>query len=267
MSCAARFYAARGFEQIAHLYLRNARTRYLRWGADGKVRQLDELSSAPAGGRASARPDEHDRGAGRTSRPRDGDQGVASRLGRDRSRKADRHADAHRDRAGGAERGLLILFARGRAADRGGSHDRRRHGDRAPARRARDRGRAAGIGSPLRPAHAGERDSRRCRGPVLVCGGSIHPSAPGPFHSLPAADQPGQTHRRALSREQPGSSRLRAGPHRGAEAARLAGRDLAREQPLVPRSRGTRSEDPAPGRRQHHRDLHLGPRRSDSRGQ
>jgi PAS domain S-box-containing protein len=40
---AARFYAARGFTQIAHLYLRNARFCYLRWGATGKVRQLDEL--------------------------------------------------------------------------------------------------------------------------------------------------------------------------------------------------------------------------------
>jgi PAS domain S-box-containing protein len=40
---AARFYAARGFEQIAQLYLRNARQCYLRWGADGKVRQLDQL--------------------------------------------------------------------------------------------------------------------------------------------------------------------------------------------------------------------------------
>jgi len=40
---AARFYAARDFEQIAHLYLRNARRCYLTWGADGKVRQLDEL--------------------------------------------------------------------------------------------------------------------------------------------------------------------------------------------------------------------------------
>jgi PAS domain S-box-containing protein len=39
---AARFYASRGFKQIAHLYLRNARYRYLRWGAVGKVRQLDE---------------------------------------------------------------------------------------------------------------------------------------------------------------------------------------------------------------------------------
>jgi PAS domain S-box-containing protein len=40
---AALFYAARGFEEIAHLYLGNARQGYLRWGADGKVRQLDQL--------------------------------------------------------------------------------------------------------------------------------------------------------------------------------------------------------------------------------
>jgi predicted ATPase/signal transduction histidine kinase/GAF domain-containing protein len=38
---AARFYAARGFETIAHAYLQNARSCYLRWGADGKVRQMD----------------------------------------------------------------------------------------------------------------------------------------------------------------------------------------------------------------------------------
>jgi PAS domain S-box-containing protein len=55
---AARFYAARGFDEIAQLYLRNARYGYLRWGADGKVRQLDEMypqlgkeepASAPTG--------------------------------------------------------------------------------------------------------------------------------------------------------------------------------------------------------------------------
>jgi PAS domain S-box-containing protein len=39
---AARFYTARGFEKIAQAYLRGARYGYLRWGADGKVRQLDE---------------------------------------------------------------------------------------------------------------------------------------------------------------------------------------------------------------------------------
>jgi PAS domain S-box-containing protein len=40
---AARFYAARGFRQISDLYLRNARHGYLRWGAAGKVRQLEEV--------------------------------------------------------------------------------------------------------------------------------------------------------------------------------------------------------------------------------
>jgi PAS domain S-box-containing protein len=40
---ATRFYAARGIEQISDIYLRKARYSYLRWGADGKVRQLDRL--------------------------------------------------------------------------------------------------------------------------------------------------------------------------------------------------------------------------------
>jgi PAS domain S-box-containing protein len=40
---AARFYRAIGFEKIAHTYLRDARYGYLRWGANGKVRQLDAL--------------------------------------------------------------------------------------------------------------------------------------------------------------------------------------------------------------------------------
>jgi PAS domain S-box-containing protein len=40
---AAGFYAARGFEEFAHMYRRNARDGYVAWGADGKVRQLDEM--------------------------------------------------------------------------------------------------------------------------------------------------------------------------------------------------------------------------------
>jgi PAS domain S-box-containing protein len=40
---AARFYAARGFEKIANAYLQDARDGYLRWGANGKVKQLDHL--------------------------------------------------------------------------------------------------------------------------------------------------------------------------------------------------------------------------------
>jgi PAS domain S-box-containing protein len=40
---ASDFHRARGFDQIADLYLRNARYGYLRWGADGKVRQLEAM--------------------------------------------------------------------------------------------------------------------------------------------------------------------------------------------------------------------------------
>ena len=40
---AGLFYAARGYERIATTYLREARYCYLRWGADAKVRQLDQL--------------------------------------------------------------------------------------------------------------------------------------------------------------------------------------------------------------------------------
>ena len=40
---AARFYEARGFDVITDAYLRKARYCYLRWGAAGKVQQLDEL--------------------------------------------------------------------------------------------------------------------------------------------------------------------------------------------------------------------------------
>ena len=39
---AAQFYHERGFETISHVYLRNARACYLRWGAIGKVNHLDQ---------------------------------------------------------------------------------------------------------------------------------------------------------------------------------------------------------------------------------
>lgn len=40
---AARFCAANGFDVFAETYIRNARSCYARWGADGKVRQLDQV--------------------------------------------------------------------------------------------------------------------------------------------------------------------------------------------------------------------------------
>ncbi len=40
---AARFYISHGFDEFADTYLRKARSCYLRWGADGKVVQLEQL--------------------------------------------------------------------------------------------------------------------------------------------------------------------------------------------------------------------------------
>jgi PAS domain S-box-containing protein len=40
---ASRFYTARGFEKISRVYLQDAHYGYLRWGADGKVRHLEDL--------------------------------------------------------------------------------------------------------------------------------------------------------------------------------------------------------------------------------
>jgi len=60
---AARFYAARGFEVIAGLFLERARDGYLRWGADSKVRQLEArypqlvMNNLRGGKREAAAPD------------------------------------------------------------------------------------------------------------------------------------------------------------------------------------------------------------------
>jgi GAF domain-containing protein len=40
---ASRFHRARGSDQIADAYLRDARDCYARWGAAGKVQQLKRL--------------------------------------------------------------------------------------------------------------------------------------------------------------------------------------------------------------------------------
>jgi len=55
---AGRFYMARGFDKIADMYLREARYNYLRWGANAKVKQLEQLypylrEERPVGGSGS----------------------------------------------------------------------------------------------------------------------------------------------------------------------------------------------------------------------
>jgi PAS domain S-box-containing protein len=106
---AARFYAARGFETNSHAHLQNARHCYLRWGADGKVRQLDEMypnlrtERAAAGptGKIEARIDQLDLATVVKVSQAISSEIVSEKLIETLLKVALEHA--------GAERGLLIL--------------------------------------------------------------------------------------------------------------------------------------------------------------
>src|SRR6202163_4674511 len=108
---AARFYAARGFETIAHAYLREARRCYLRWGALGKVRQLEHLhphlrdAPVPASPTATIGAPVERLDVGTVLKAAQAVSGeiVLGELIKTLLRIAVEHA--------GAERGLLILFS------------------------------------------------------------------------------------------------------------------------------------------------------------
>jgi PAS domain S-box-containing protein len=107
---ASRFYAARGFEKIARVYLQDARHGYLRWGADGKVRQLEKLyphlrdAPLPASPTTTigAPVDQLDVGTVLKAAQAVSGEIVLDELIKTLLRIAAEHA--------GAERGLLILF-------------------------------------------------------------------------------------------------------------------------------------------------------------
>ncbi|MET4279460.1 MULTISPECIES: AAA family ATPase [unclassified Bradyrhizobium] len=107
---AARFYAARGVKTIARACLREARRCYLRWGAFGKVRQLEQLHphlrDAPAAASPTAtigaRAEQLDVGTVLKAAQAVSGEIELSKLIEALLRIAVEHA--------GAERGLLILF-------------------------------------------------------------------------------------------------------------------------------------------------------------
>ena len=75
------FYAARGFEKIATTYLRDARDCYLRWGADGKVRQLEQLYPHLRADKPIPEPTTTIQTLRRTPRSGDRDEGLRSAVG------------------------------------------------------------------------------------------------------------------------------------------------------------------------------------------
>jgi PAS domain S-box-containing protein len=107
---ASRFYAARGFEKIARVYLQDARHGYARWGADGKVRQLEQLhpnlriAAAPASPITTLGTPIERLDVGTVLKAAEAVSGeiVLDELIKKLLRIAIEHA--------GAERGLLILF-------------------------------------------------------------------------------------------------------------------------------------------------------------
>ena len=180
---AARFYAARGFEQIAQLYLRNARHGYLRWGADGKVRQLDALyphlrEAAPVPGATSTIgvPVEHLDLATvlKVSQAVSGEI-VLEKLLDTLMRTAIEHA--------GAERGLLLLP---RGDELRIAAEATTSGDTVSRASGEQPMTAAALPESIvqlcRP-HAGQRAARRCRGPARVCRRCVHARAARPIRS------------------------------------------------------------------------------------
>jgi PAS domain S-box-containing protein len=107
---ASRFYAARSYEKIARMYLQDARYGYLRWGADGKVRQLEQIhphlrdAAVPASPTATIGTPVEQLDVGTVLKAAQAVSGeiVLGELIKTLLRIAVEHA--------GAERGLLILF-------------------------------------------------------------------------------------------------------------------------------------------------------------
>jgi PAS domain S-box-containing protein len=105
---AGRFYASRGFETIARTYIKNARYCYLRWGAFGKVQQIDREYPLPheerplsSGATIEATVEQLDLGAVMKVSQAVSGEIVLEQLVRTLMVIAVEHA--------GAERGLLIL--------------------------------------------------------------------------------------------------------------------------------------------------------------
>ena len=126
-----------GSRRFAHAYLRDARYGYLRWGADGKVRQLDQLypqlrEAEPVSGPTGTigAPVEHLDLATVIKVS----QAVSGEIVLEKLLDTLMHTAIEQ---AGAATGAVAYPTGDGAADRGGSHDRWRHRQGAPAGRDR----------------------------------------------------------------------------------------------------------------------------------
>ena len=239
---AARFYRARGLALFADAYLREARDRYLRWGADGKVRDLERrhpqlVEARPLRRRRrplALRAEQLDLlSVVKASQTISGVM-VRERLSRTLLRLV--------LEAGGARRAWSSR-GRGRARGRGGG----------PLRSPRRR--PAPSGRPARgPSRS--RSSGMCSGPRSGCSSTTRPRTPAgsPATSTWRAPAPARCCACPFAGRRRSSAllylendlvpgRLHARAPAGARAARRAGGDLPGERALL----GTRARRPSRG--------------------
>ena len=236
---------------IAHAYLRNARNCYDRWGALGKVRQLDATLPALARGTTPAffaatigtPVGQLDVATVVKASQALSSEMVLNRLIEKLMRIALEHA--------GAERGLLILL-RGDDEPRIEAEATTGHG------RVEVTVRQAAVTPSDLPQSALHYVIRTRERVVLddASAGNLYSEdeyvrqkRPRSVLCLPIVKQT-QACRRAVSREQSDSARLHAGPGRSAGVAGFASRDFAGERPPLFRSAAQRS---FPGSRAEHK--------------
>ena len=253
---AARFYAARGVESIADAYIRNARDCYLRWGADGKVRQLDRLYPHLAGpeGRRSAA------AIGSAVQQLDvasvvkASQALSSEIAL--PKLIERLMKIAIENAG-ADRGLLILPSGDEYLIQA---EARTTGDQIEVTMRQEP--ITGINCPeslvryVIRTHESVILDDASKSQLVLCGRlSARPT--NEVDALPSAHQATAIDRDSPPRKCSDDVRIHAGSDRGLGTAGGASRDLAGEHAPVQRSSGTGGEGPTACRLQYHRDMHF----------
>ena len=260
---AARFYDARGFEQIGRVYLRNARNGYLRWGADGKVRQLQD---------ANPQIIEEERALGPTSTISTpvGSLDLATVLKVSEAVSAELVIEKLLDtlmrtaiEQAGAERGLLILLM---GAERQITAEAATAGDRVVVELRNEA--ATAVALPETVLHY----VLHTREPVVLEDAAVQdPFSGDPYirsrssRSIVAAPLIARGKLIGVLYLENNLARSVFAParSRGPGANRVAGSDRAGELTPLQRCCTKGSEDPPPGRRQHCWNFHLGLRGTD----
>ncbi len=256
---AAGFYLGRGSTTAARAHLEGARSGFARWGALGKVQQLDQRypwlreKTAPSLQPATIGTPVEQLDVGTVVKASQAVSGeiVLGELIKTLLRIAVEHA--------GAERGLLILF----------------QGDEpqiaAEATTGRGQVEVTLRQTAVSPAELPESVFHyviRTRESVILDDAlAQNPfsdlSKAGPVGAVPAAGEAGQADRGAVSREQSCIARVHTRPDLGTGSVGIASGDFAGERPSVQRSSGTGGQDPPSGRLEHRGDRNLGCSRPD----